>query len=107
MLNKTEKEIHTMKMTLNACDFIDLFKQYDREEDFSATGRAALFDYLEEIDPDRDVDIIGLCCEYTEYSDLAEFHSEYGKEYETLDSIADRTTLIQGYDGDKFIISNY
>lgn len=46
------------------------FNRYDREENFTPAGVRVLFDYLEEISEgsgeDIKLDIIGLCCEYSE-----------------------------------------
>ena len=48
------------------------FNRYDRSENFTPAGIRVLFDYLEEISEgsgeDTKLDIIGLCCEYSEDS---------------------------------------
>ena len=55
-----------MKQTVNFSDFRDAFRRMDRLDNFSREGAQALFDYLEEIDPDMELDVIALCCDYTE-----------------------------------------
>ena len=53
------------------------FNRYDRSENFTPAGIRVLFDYLEETSEDfgEDIklDIVGLCCEYSEdtFSDIA------------------------------------
>ena len=53
------------------------FNRYDRSENFTPAGVRVLFDYLEEISEgsgeDSKLDIIELCCEYSEdsFEDIA------------------------------------
>ncbi len=55
-----------MKMTIDQNDFVNLFDKMGRGDNFSRAGRRALFDYLDEVDPDFECDIIALCCEFAE-----------------------------------------
>jgi hypothetical protein len=58
-----------MKFTIeNASQFRDEFRQCGRHTQFSYEATNLLFDYLEEIDPDYDLDVIALCVEYSEDS---------------------------------------
>ena len=62
-------------------DFIRAFDDMDRSDNFTIEGRKALFDWIEQMDEDCDhettLDVISLCCEFTEYKDLTEFRSDY------------------------------
>ena len=58
-----------MKQTIYERDFIEAFKSYDREENFSYLGLCALFAFYDEVDPDYELDVIAICCEWVEYSD--------------------------------------
>ena len=57
------------------------FDEYNRSDNFSVEGRQALFDYLENLEDDTgekiELDIISLCCDYTEYKNLKELQENY------------------------------
>lgn len=55
-----------MIQQVNFCAFTDAFRNMDRNENFSYEGKRLLFDYLEDIDPNYELDVIALCCEYSE-----------------------------------------
>jgi hypothetical protein len=55
-----------MKTTVSKYDFERAFVDAGRKDQFSYEGLGLLFDYLEEIDPDYDLDVIALCCDYSE-----------------------------------------
>tara|TARA_R110000737_G_scaffold8239_1_gene23871 strand:+ start:244 stop:543 length:300 start_codon:yes stop_codon:yes gene_type:complete len=99
-----------MKETIDVYTFRRWFEEH-RPNNFSYTGLASLFDYLEEYKESTgeqiEFDPIALCCEYTEYDDLAEFHQNYDSEtYPDKDSIRDYTELIE-VGADSFIIQNF
>jgi hypothetical protein len=67
-----------MKLAIqNASQFRDEFRQCGRGDQFSYEALGLLFDYFEEIDPDYDLDVIAICCEYSEESaaDIARNYS--------------------------------
>ena len=51
-----------------ASQFRDEFRRYGRREQFSYEGLGILFDYLDDMDVDIELDVIELCCEYAEES---------------------------------------
>ena len=55
-------------------EFRDEFIKMNRENQFSYKGLNALYDYIEEYyqeaDKPYELDVIELCCEYTEYDSL-------------------------------------
>ena len=83
-------------------DFLQAFVQRGRGESFSYEGQKALFEYLEQYAEDTgeavELDVIALCCEYSEYESLAAFKNEYGGDHETFDDIERETQVI--YTGD-------
>ena len=63
-----------MKKTIDVQDFIQAFRDCNRADNFSIAGLKALFDMFEEIDPDMELDVIAICCDYSEsnFQDIAD-----------------------------------
>ena len=107
-----------MKRTINEHDFVDAFQCTDYQNQFSYEGKVALYEYLTELEDssgfEMELDVIAICCEYTEYDDFEEFledYEDYAKEHniKEIDDIAEHTQLIR-YDGGldhKFIIQQF
>ena len=99
-----------MKQTINSNDFQRAFESAGRKKQFSPAGLRALFDYLVELEDmlseEFELDVIALCCEYTEYKSLAEFNSDYSDEYATLDEVSEVTQVIE-IDDEAFIIQQF
>ena len=99
-----------MIRTINQYDFIDAFKKMGREENFSYDGLIALYDYLEMFEDDTgqsiELDVIALCCGFTEYDNLEEFQADYGEDYETIEDIQNDTS-VNMIDDDSFIIQQF
>ncbi len=100
-----------MKKTVNFYDFEKTFSDFGRGEQFSRAGLSALFDYLEEYEEETgqelELDVIGLCCDFTEYENLEEFKEDYKNlDIDNLDDIRDHTTVID-IDGEAFIIQAF
>ena len=108
--------------------FSDAFRRMGRENQFSREALEALFNYLEEHEQDTgedlELDVVGLCCEFTEYSNAIEAAADYGftseleaadyedaesyedaKEDEALEWLQDRTEVIP-FDGG-LIVQNF
>ena len=87
--------------TIDIYDFRRAFTDYDRTAHFSYDGLNALFDWLSEMANDctepYELDVIALCCEFKEYSDLAEIKQSYNT-INTIDDLHDRTIAIE-FDG--------
>ena len=105
-----------MKQTINKSEFTAAFHQMDRGDNFSHTGLLALYHYLvdleEETGEEMDLDVIALCCEFSEY-DLEELQQQYGDSDDPWESmeeatawLEDRTTVIR-VDDDRVIIQNF
>ena len=111
-----------MKTNVNLNDFRDAFKSHNREN-FSYAGLEALFDYLEEYEEstgeELELDVIALCCEYSEHKTALDCARDYGyeevvdlephgsvdlvevaelEEAQAIDWLTERTTVI-AFDG--------
>jgi hypothetical protein len=78
-----------MKQTVNSYDFEQAFKNFGRyggdNDNFSYQGLQLLFDYLvgyeEDTEEEMELDVIGLCCDFTE-STKEELLSDFGESIE-------------------------
>ena len=99
-----------MKQEINSWDFQDAFRQMDRQNQFTYDGQKALFNYLEDYENDTgesiELDVIALCCEYTEYENMQEFIDAYGDDYKTIEDIEYQTSVIM-IDDESFIIQDF
>ena len=72
-----------MKTTVSQYDFERAFKEV-RPDNFSYEGLKALFDYLEDYETDLaeeiELDVIALCCEFSEYPTAKKAAEQYGWE---------------------------
>ena len=80
-----------------------------RGEQFSHAGLKALYKYLEEYSEDSgeivEIDIIDICCDYSEMKNISEFNEQYDTEHESMDDI-DETHVIP-IDDESFIIQQF
>ena len=79
-------------------NFIDAFKAL-RPENFSYQGLQALFAYLENYETETDtpveLDVIAICCDYSEYQNLDALLAEYDiSDVENLEQLRDYTKVI-------------
>ncbi len=97
-----------MKQSINVYQFRDEFARAGREENFSYEGQEALFDWLESYEEDTgeeiELDVIALCCDFSEYADFDEIADVYDELKDTLregygdevrEWLHDRTTVIE------------
>ena len=95
-------------------DFLEEFKKCGREEQFTYKAKKALYEYLNQISEDLgepiELDVISLCCQFTEYSSLQEFNNDYvysiGYDLDSIEEINDYTMVIQ-IDEKSFIIQDF
>ena len=55
-----------MKMTIDAGIMQDMFKAWNRDY-YTYEACEALIEWYDEIDPDTEFDVIGVCCDWNEY----------------------------------------
>lgn len=74
-----------MKQTVNFFAFERTFFNAGRRNQFTPEALRALYDYLEETDPDYELDVVALCCEYTE-EDIADLVERLCIDTEDMDA---------------------
>lgn len=98
-----------MKQIIYFNDFESAFNNMNRENQFSNPGLQALFDYLEQYEEETgqeiELDVIALCCEYTEYKDLEELKESYDM-IGNMEDLENYTTVIM-IDEVSFIIQDF
>ena len=109
-----------MKQTVTNYDFVNAFDSCGRKDQFSRSGQFALFEYLEELESDTgtelELDVIAICCDYSEYANAREAALEYDwedsadstdeeNEESALKYLHDNTQVIEHDEG--IIIANY
>ncbi|WP_288985317.1 hypothetical protein [uncultured Flavobacterium sp.] len=98
-----------MKQTIYLNDFRDAFHDCGRKENFSYNGLEALYDFLTEIEEgsgiEQELDVIAICCDFTEYENLAEYNREHDP-VSSVDEIEEETIVI-AIDAERFIIQNF
>ena len=113
----TNKKGKTMHITVDYSMFAEAFRRMGREDQFSSEALEALFEYIENYEEDTgirvELDVVGLCCEFTEYENASTAAEDYGftseleaeeynspedfeeaREDEAREWLEDRTTVI-------------
>ena len=88
-----------IKTEVSEHEFVDAFKQAGREDNFTRPALIALYEYFwelsEDMGEDIEFDVIGICCEFTEFANLADLNEEYASEFEDLEELREQTTVIE------------
>lgn len=85
------------------------FKEWGRYNQFSIYGYDALVDYFSEFDENIELDIIGICCDFSEYT-ADELVNDYGEQEKTADETAERLrdeTWIIELDNGNYLLQNF
>ena len=103
-----------MYKTITENDFVKEFENMDRKDNFSYNGLKALYKHLEDYEEYTGekvkLDIIALCCDYSEYKNFKEFKTQDYTDIEDMDELRNKTTVIDIKNGGKnngFIIHNF
>jgi len=99
-----------MYQSVNFYDFEQAFRRADRAENFSYKGLRALFEWFEDLEEDTgeeiELDVISICCDFSEYSSATEAVGELSSdtiegddddeiEELSLEYLRDRTAVIE------------
>lgn len=104
-----------MKKTVNFYHFERAFRDFDRYDNFGHYGLKALFDYLEDLEEDCgeiELDVIAICCDYSNYNSATEAATEMITGFEkekneteeetearALEELQENTTVIEHKEG--------
>ena len=100
-----------MIKTINETEFIDAFRKRDMyKNNFSYEGLIALFQYFEwienEFDDEIELDVVGICCNYEEYENLAEIQESY-TDIQSVEDLRELTEVIEIPNTERLIIAKY
>ena len=98
-----------MKSTIeNASQFRDAFHRAGRGTQFSYEALGMLFDYFEECDPEMELDVIAICCEYCEMTPeqvCASYRTELDDNLELF--LGENTAYIGKTDAGDFVFAQF
>ena len=98
--------------TVNEYSFTEAFRQI-RPDNFSYEGRKALYKYLEDLSEDIgtpiELDVIAICCDYSEYESFEAFKKDYDNTYiyEDIEDLREHTTVIEIEGTERLIIQDF
>lgn len=93
-----------MKQTINTTSqFVQAFRAMGRGEQFSYNALDALYNHLEDMDEDYELNVIELCCEWSEST------IEGALAYYSLDNLKElkENTIVLEIDDDNILYMNY
>lgn len=82
-----------MKMTLTVSQFRDEFRRAGRADQFSYEALGLIFDYFENLEPDYDLDVIEICCEFAEATP-DEITQNNSLDTDPLEFLEDNTSVV-------------
>lgn len=90
--------------------FVRAFKECGRGAQFSKKGLRLLFEHLEELEEDigeeLELDPIGLCCDYTEYTSFWKFQED-NPQFANIDDLSRYTLVLGGGKDEPMIVQNF
>ena len=102
--------------TVNEYNFTEAFRQ-TRPNNFSYEGQKVLYEYLEDLSEDTgepiELDVIAICCDYSEHESFEELKKDYKHlsfvhhYFKDVESLRDHTTVIEIEGTGRLIIQNF
>lgn len=85
-------------------DFKREFERYDRGDRFSDEAMEELYNYYDNLGEPYELDIIGICCSWTEYENLEEYSKEYMDEsdFEGMDDDEKEEIILDNLDDNTY-----
>jgi len=98
-----------MYQNITFLDFTDTFRGHDRQDQFTYEGKRALYDYLCELEDYTgtpiELDVIALCCDFTEYDNFEDLQKDYGN-ISSIEHLRDHTQVLE-VEGGGLIIQQF
>jgi hypothetical protein len=92
------------KIISNQYQLEEEFKKYDRQKHF--TRYDLLFNHLDSIE-DFNLDIIELCCNFEEFSNIEEYNKNYSTNHKNIEELANNHFTLFDNEKDSFIVVNH
>ena len=87
-------------MNVNSSNFVDQFQKYNRMDNFSYDALLLLFNYLEDLSEQLEapitLDVISLCCEYSE-SDYLSIAQDYMIDLADVEEEDEQVEVVKEY----------
>ena len=101
-----------MKMTVWTGLAMDMLVAHDRANYFSWDGMEMLLDWYDENDENTEFDVVGICCEWTEYGDgvtlgFDSLISDYGNRLPLQEWLDNRDYTLDEYEHDEDLQEEY
>ena len=83
-----------MKQTVTLESFMHAFHSYNRYEQFGYQALKVLFEYFEEVNPDMELDVIAICCDYS-HDKVMEIANNYHIDLSDCAEAEDRVNTVR------------
>jgi len=82
----------------NASQFRDQFHRYGRGDQFSYEALGLIFDYLSDCGSDVELDVVGICCEFSEES-WDQITTNYSFDIDSLEDLeeSEKIEVVRAY----------
>lgn len=88
----------TIKNFCDADELYDYFVQYGRGDNFTRKQMEVIYDLFNDCAPDVEIDVIGICCEFTGYDSIEEALEEY--DCESVHELENKVCVLYARDGE-------
>ena len=99
-----------MYQLINESQFIQAFKGWDTYKDnFSYEGLKELYQFFEELEEDEngiELDVVAICCEFSEYEDIEDYNEQNKTHFEHWEDLQ-HETLVLGAENGNLIVQDY
>ena len=99
-----------MYQLINESQFIQAFKGWDTYKDnFSYEGLKELYQFFEELEEDEngiELDVVAICCEFSEYEDIEDYNEQNKTYFEHWEDLQ-HETLVLGAENGNLIVQDY